>query len=89
MQAQVPEPGTLALVALATGGFALRRRQSGAGRWANHAPSASRSSASADRLKPTPKVELPAVAALHGEQGRQAGPAEQGGATDDKRRRQR
>ena len=39
---QIPEPGTLALVALATGGFALRRRQSGAGRWANHAPSAGR-----------------------------------------------
>ena len=42
VNAQIPEPGTLALVALATGGFALRRRQSGAGRWANHAPSAGR-----------------------------------------------
>ena len=46
---QIPEPGTLALVALATGGFALRRRQSGAGRWANHAPSASRGKEAARR----------------------------------------
>jgi hypothetical protein len=42
VNAQIPEPGTLALVVLATGGLALRRRQSGAGRWANHAPSAGR-----------------------------------------------
>ena len=49
VNAQIPEPGTLALVALATGGFALRRRQSGAGRWANHAPSASRGKEAARR----------------------------------------
>jgi hypothetical protein len=42
VNAQIPEPGTLALVVLATGGLTLRRRQSGAGRWANHAPSAGR-----------------------------------------------
>ena len=49
VNAQIPEPGTLALVVLATGGLALRRRQSGAGRWANHAPSASRGKEAARR----------------------------------------